>query len=707
MLGMLGLIAWAQMPLWEKRQAGKRGRRVNNCAVLSVVILLLGILAAGIAQFTLHYFQIPTHRFKVGGAFLVILWASASYAMLGLAQLKRRKWQAGSKRARSVLVVILLSVGAVCAVAWFTVIAPPPEIPPFLSRALNFRFTINLPWTRVRARTVDSVSIFVLKRANPSMTFSVIAAEPGLKSTLTSREVADAAKVRLMKTIEGCKPLDETALKIHDMDGLLVESGGQVNGIPTFFLQWVTVTRGFSYELTISAPASVTRTRLKDEAIALFQNFELLRTATPSLYEAVDYHSLTSGYSVKLAGTEWNRPVHDLFTHFPGAEFGIGTPPNGVFAVLPLPLGGYDPDVNLLSHAFLWRVGVESVQESVSGLKQVTHGPVHGVAFNFERSSFPGMIYRAEVLTGNGFGYMLIGLMEKLAGAERQLSDVMARVEFDPAPSQPKPESFTSRERLLISTYIREIGIEYLRNNRYAEACDYFHRAQQVEPQPEYYIREATDALMATGGFHAALAYLNAAIAYGVPENGDLLVRRAWLEAKKGETDHALATYAKAFPYHLRNDLAFNDYVQLLLRENQGERALSVLATYLSMGDSKAIRLSQAAILTARQQTGQALEILQNLDQKTPNDPQVQLAMVQTYLAAGRYPEALAGCEKLAKDGYSTALIHFLTGRCHYALKNWEAAKTALANACRQEPANPEIKALLDKVTSEHPGEQK
>ena len=700
-LCMLGLLAWAFLPLLEKRPLGRKHFTINASAVFSVVVLLLGLLGAGIAQFTLHFIQVPEFRFKVGAWLLADLWLSAMFAGFGLAQLKNRPWQTGRIRAFSSLIVFFLGFTTICVIAWFTVIAPPPKIQPFISKAYNFRFNIDAPWIRERARMAGSPALLFLKRPNPAMTFTIIAGEPGQNSTLTPHALAETAKTRLAKTIENAKSSDGTLLKIHDIDGLLVETTGRVHGIPASYLQWVTVTQGYSYELTVSAPASLIPARFKEEAIALFQNFELVRTNIPLVHKAKDYRSLTSGFSVKLAGTVWDVPAKNLYSHFPGAEFGIASLPNAMFAIIPIPLGGCEPDVTLFSHVLLWRLGVESIRECVSGLKEISHGAVSGIAFNFERSTVPGMLYRTEVLTGNGFGYFLIGYAEKIAGAERLLIDAFAHVEFDPAPAQPDISALTTRERSLFSTYCRELGNEYLKMNRIAEACNFLRRAQKIDPQAQAYARQAIDALIATSDYASALSYTNAAINSGIPENAEFLVRKAWLQQMTGDTAHALETYAKAFPYHMRDDITFSDYIQLLVREKKSDEALAAIAAYVSIGESKLARVHQASILTSRNQAQEALELLRGLDLKYPSDTKIKNITVRALLLSGRNDEALEECKKLLKSGRSNSLVHYMKGRAEYGLKRMADAKASLENALRQDPANPEIKSLLEKVTTD------
>ena len=697
---MAAVIALAGWPLWRDRSSSTRRKRVNVWSVLSVLFLLLAFFVAGVAQATLHYVQFPENRFRVGCALLVLLSISVTAAVLGLAQLSRRSWQTGRRRARAVLGTVFLCFCGLLASTWRTVVAPPQEAQAFLSRHLNFRFAIDKPWTRVRARTLDPEAVLGLRQSNRAMAFTVAAKLTGAESTLTTRALADSVIARQAQRQGNAETREETPMKLHDLEGLLLESSAQVKEGSLLYFTWVTAGRGAAYQLTMSAPASLSHARMRDEAIALFQNFELLRA--PREQEsavAKDYHSLRSGYSVKLAGTVWNRPIGDLYRGFPSAEFVIGGPGNSMFAVIPLPLSGCDPEVELLSHVFLWRIGVESLGECVFDLHRTTHGPLQGVAFQFERSAIPGFLYRAEVLKGNGFGYLLLGCTEKVSGVQKQLGEVFQTVEFDPMPEQPKPSLFTTRERLFCTSYLRDLGREYLKLGRFATACTYFQTAQRLDPEPDFYVQNAADGLMEAGSYHAALSYLSAAEKAEMPQTGRILIRTAWLHQQAGDVAAALKSYRAAFSGDFRDDYAFADYLRLLARENRADEALTLADSYVAKQDAVEVRLAQAEILTTRKEYPAALKLLQKQDESHPGENNIGFAVARTLAAAGRPADALEQCDKLLKIGFGSASVRFLKGTCEFELKRYPEAKTTLETVLKLDPANPEIRRLLEKVS--------
>ena len=251
-LVMLALIGWAAWPLWRDRKSRSRGRRVNVQCVLSVIFLLLAFFVAGVGQFTLHYVQLPQNRFKVGCVLLALLSISVTWAVLGLIQLNRRSWQTGHRRAKAVLGTVVLCFGSLLVFTWGTVVFPPEEPESFLSRHLNFRFEIDKPWTRVRARTLDPAAVLGLTRAKPAMTFTVAATPADAMSPLTTRAFAEAAKARLAQRVAGVKVIEETPMKLHEIEGVLIESSEEGKGPSRLYFQWVAVIRGASYELTMS-----------------------------------------------------------------------------------------------------------------------------------------------------------------------------------------------------------------------------------------------------------------------------------------------------------------------------------------------------------------------------------------------------------------------------------------------------------------------
>ncbi len=713
-LAMLGLIIFAAVPLWIEKGTMLATRRVNVSSVLASVFTLITLTSAYALYITLHFVQSDLYRVPVVEGLVVGLFFSGSFGIIALIELRNpgvsrtlARSQAGKWRAILSLVCVALAFSGLLLLG-YRVYKSSQRVElrrVYVSKTFNFLFTVEKPWEEVKARSLDPQAVLGLERSGPPMTFSIYAAKPVPDAPVTTDSLVDSTKAQLKKTAPDIIVSSETKLKIGPVDGIKINSAGTVGDKPFSYVQWVAVFRGFTYAMTVSAPASVPKAAVNAEAMLLFNRFGIISRAfaktAPEEIVAKDYHSLTSGFSVKLAGTAWNVPVHDLMQGFAPAEFGMGhLVGRAIFTVIPLPLGNSDPDIDILTHVFLWQFGVESIKESVRDLKYVTHGPVAGYAFDFERLPFPKRLYRAEVLKGNGFAYVLLGYMEKELQTDDILVEVMSRVEFNSAPAQPDLEQLTTREKQIRSNFLKDIGRAYIKTNQYRLALDYFSKAQALIPDKETSIDQACNYLLEQGNVDVALKFLKGSV-NEAEMDPNLRARLAWMQQQSGNPVAALASYAAAFSGNFRDDNAFADYVRLLSENGSLDVAQNVTEKYLRSYYSMDIRLSQAAIYLKEKQSETAINILLEEQHKYPLNAKVQIALAETYLAQERYADAASQCDLLIREGNSTAKVHYLAGRCEFGLKHFDKALAALKDAFRQDPSNKEAQAWLDKAESE------
>ena len=155
---------------------------------------------------------------------------------------------------------------------------PPPENP------LDFKednFTFHppgSPWERVSSSDFGPNVLYALWRPGP-MTFTIIQQKqrPGAIVLDPRRDVAEASKNSMRKTMESSRVVGEKEVTYHGMAGWEIETQGIIRGHDTCFVQWVYATNGIGYQLSACAPRGAQR-ELELEAIRLFAGFEL----TPS-----------------------------------------------------------------------------------------------------------------------------------------------------------------------------------------------------------------------------------------------------------------------------------------------------------------------------------------------------------------------------------------------------------------------------------------
>jgi tetratricopeptide (TPR) repeat protein len=531
----------------------------------------------------------------------------------------------------------------------------------------------------------------------------IIAQKPGVESNLDTAAAVAGAKAHLESSTDSISTWRESPMSIHGIEGTRIDVDAEYQYRPFSEVQWITVYHGYAYEL-VAWTGSDDRQQLLDSVAALFDNFFVLDTvaqAHSAGYRTVtDYRSIGNGFDVGIAGTSWNRSIARLYEVAPDAEFGVERANGDAFVIIPLALGGHDPDLDMLTSAFLSRYNTQYPGDAILDQKDVQHGPLKGYSLLFTRTNTSGEFRdRAEVLKGNGLAYLLIASTKDTDdAADARMSEVITHVHFDPSPMPPDLKALTSREKKTRADIFNSIGLAYYREKEYDKAFEYCKEARTQRPGTEIYAQNATDALTQTGRYREALDDLRGFIGKSTPPD-KLKLRLAFLESQTGDVDNALKTYGAAFDNGLRDDDYFTLYIELLSQSKQHDAAIAKTGQYLNQNDTPRIRMLLA---TAYEQAGQvqkAIDVLLAQQQKYPEDGQLGTLLAETFIRAGRYAEALDQCTSLCSGDRGTSSTYFLKGRAEYGLKHYREAKASLEAAVERDPANTQLKAFRDQVS--------
>jgi tetratricopeptide (TPR) repeat protein len=689
--------------------------RANKKCLLSLIILLGGMVVATAPQmiFVDSAFRAVATEIA-SGIFLVSIVTSAVLAIIGLAEYKRM----GSRKGRASAIVALsltglILIGILCAVGAGMaarrngvrplVAASQNSGQPFVSGSLNFVFVVPSPWVRLDTASLSPSSALSLTRANPTMFSAFIVERPGVESVISTQSMVDLVKAHMQSAATSVSNWRQISMPLHQMDGVLLTFDAQVPGQSFSYAQWIGAYHGFVYQL-MAWTSQDNRAALIDDAMPLFQNLQLidpnLEAHSAGYGPAADFHSLTNGFGVKLAGTNWSKPIQGLFQIAPNAEFGVEDPNSDFFVVIPLALSGHDPDLEMLTSAFLSCYNTQYPGDAILEQRKIDHGPLEGYALRFTRTNASGELQnRAEVLKGNGFAYLLIASTKNTdEAADARMMEVLKRAQFDAAPQPPDLKLLTTREKQARAALFNAIGQAYYRDKRFEQAFEYFKESRGQDAGNAIYALNATDSYIATGQYRAALDDLRGWLGASEPSN-KMRARLAFLQSQTGAVDDALKTYASIFDAGYRDDDYFTLYINLLAQSKQHDAAISETNKYLEQNDSLPIRMLLANVYVRTGQSQKAVDTLLEQQEKYPENSQLGISLAEVFITAGRYAEAVEQCAKLCDNGRGTSTSYFLKGRAEYGLKHFREAKASLESALELEPANAQIKAFLDQVS--------
>jgi tetratricopeptide (TPR) repeat protein len=172
------------------------------------------------------------------------------------------------------------------------------------------------------------------------------------------------------------------------------------------------------------------------------------------------------------------------------------------------------------------------------------------------------------------------------------------------------------------------------------------------------------------------------------------------LKAQTNDIPGAIQSYQSAFAMGLRDDLSFSDYVRLLAKSGDTDHALGAAETYVKDEDSFEVRIAEASVYRRLKKFQPAIEILREQERLHPEERQIGVEIASLYIATENYEQALEECNRLFKNGCSTALVHYFKGLSEFRLKRYDDAKATLHGALRQSPESNDIAALLQEIST-------
>ena len=692
----------------------------NTKCALSLMVVLLALAVASFAgTMTAGLVHTPLLAMisgVLGLAMVGLMITAVILAILGLVEFSNRRDVYTQGRAQAIWALSLSGLICVFALAGFVKAlqqsfgsglaagnGQPGKMLTFDDYNFQFR-SLDRPWVPFDASKINKASKLSFMRRFPDAYFIIIPEKIGSKADFTTEQLADIAKANMQSAAVSSRVVSEAPLRVGGLNGLLVESEAQVGSYQLHYRNWYCYTNGYAYQL-IAYSRSEDQQQVAKEYRDMISRFALIdpnRIADVSGGFSTNFYSPRNRYAVILTNSAWH-PFPSLDKTLPVAEFGASQG-DSCFAVVPTSLDGLSISADAMASALLATMNVPYPNENLTNRKLLSEGNLQGEQFDFSRD-VDGMAfhYRFKILRGNERGYLIAAWTQRRAvDAESIFSDAFARVKF-----QPSSNAFTllsgdqrpnDQERKTRAYVLNQAGLYYNKQGEYEKALPLFCAAAKSNDKDLIYVGNALDTWKQLDRPKDALAFLDK-LSTNQLAAPDVKANRAFFQAQASSTDEAVSNYAGLFAAGYRNDSHLSEYVNLLAEQKQYDTALSAVQSYLKTGDSVTARLLEAEIYREKQNLPKAVSLLQSLHEQAPFNTPAANALAETYLAAGRYSEALEISKDLVNNGGATAYAEYLKGRSELGLKWYREAKISLTEAVKLAPANKNFRSYLDYVS--------
>lgn len=713
------------------------GRRATNrrCSLSILLVLSAWVLIFISGLFARAGYQAPLVAILLGGVVLLTTLAGWVFAVIGLVQCAQhpQRYDRGRRRA---IIAILLGGLMFATMGWGFItglqkrnalFAPLPPSPPasapkitignlaldatrassrpanaIANETWNFWITPPPEWNAINPAPFGPVARAAAVRNGPEM-YSMVLAE----NVPANGQMSPQAAMELIKTsLKGrSNPefLTEREFNAGSTHGWWLESRSRTNAGEVYYIHWATYNNGTLYHIaTWAKPAWADR--LRGESQQLISGFHLIdpnrNTLTPAELAPTTFASERYNYAVDLRNTGWTRRFTDLAASVPSAEFGAtNATATACFVVIPIWIGDEEVDIHALAHSLSQRIGVPYPDDAVYGEKEWTQNQLHGQSFAYEtQRDGTDFLYRLRVLQGRRFAYLLATWMDKKSSSlTDHLDEAMDRVTF-PDRDAPQPEFRNDREREAHTLIYNSIGLALDRAEQSDAARSWFKRGFEITHRNATLLSNYTEVCLKTSQAAEALVVLNEALP-NFPGNQKLASCRAAAQFQSGDVEGAIQSYGELFKSGWRSDSEFIGYIRELCNRSRAEEALAALDRYTSGHDSGALRRLRAEVLVAKGDAPQAIEMLTAAREKSPNDQELTLALVDTFLGAHRLTEALEECDRLVAAHHESVEVLRRKGLVELSLKHYREAKATLEKALAKAPTNLELQRLVEGVS--------
>lgn len=578
------------------------------------------------------------------------------------------------------------------------------EDQPQNGQVIEFRhenFSIASPgesWVRIDAKKLVEHGTVGFLRKNPEIYFIITTEVLGADAPISNDAVVETILGGVKASSTGFELLGRETMTLNGIPGIVIHNRASVGIVAFSYAHWISFRNGRVYHLvvygTLTHEAFIQR-----EAPRLFAGFHELDpnnvAETPGGSDAVSqYTSQRYRYSISL-GKGW-RLWTDVASSLPEAEFGAMHGSDTCLTIVSLQLCGIRSDFEAILSGVLELLQLKQENCTIN-LYTSTHwkGAIieyssRHLGFDFKHWLMPiqqdDLLILVHAWTSDTNKHSMI--RQVLNSVRLDVGTWVNRLQMTPAEAQSS------------GLLLNNIGLVHMRTQRDpAKAAFCFEQAGLLCPQDPVIAENLIYAHLQNRQPRLARLAANAALKR-FPDEPSLLCRAAAVAAEMGDFSAAAELYAKAFRGKYTDDIEFERYIGVLMKQNALDIALPAVQQYRQRSSSRTIAFLHASLLSIKEDHQKAINILEPLLKDAEFDPEVACLLGFQYNAVGRYGDGLKIAEQLKSLGHESSDSLLMRTQALVGLKNYREARITAENALRLSPNDPKCLDMVRYISA-------
>lgn len=567
----------------------------------------------------------------------------------------------------------------------------------------NFEFTDpGGHWVHRSAKEMQNpLAALALINDPQLLCFMVTVEELGTELRIRLSDLVETAKTHQRRKLVNARFTEGHRLKVAGIDGWLYEATGSMlagqEQMPFQFVHWVGLHRGVNYQIVTFGRPQEQLGQIAEELRSRFRLIDPNRTVDQaSLYPAA-LVSTRWGVNLDCARTDW-IPQAPTEGQSENTFMAARIESKSFCQTVAFSTFGLKPHRDAAVSAILAGCGI-NLDDVRLKAQPVTLGKFQGVRVRTGvREGFENEVI---VLSENDMVWGLVISLPTNDSMRRQRTDqILERLTLAVPNHRLQTSDLLPAER-------RSHSAMFIRMARHCVGIKQTEQARQLAQlsvslanDDAELVAAGLDILILSGDRAGALKVLETA----PPTITNDPLRQAqlgWLLGEAGRTNEAITAYERVFPSEFSEDDYLQNYLALLAKTEQIEKALSVVNEYLQQQPTVKLCITQSSLLSLAGRHDEAVAVLKKQRDSAPLAiPELSYALAETLLEADRSEEALVELRGLIDSGIDGSQTLLLKGVAELKLDQLVESRRTFELVLQKDKDNAAAKRWLNVVVS-------